>query len=182
MPRLRADDAVLLVIDMQERLQPQIHGDARLRQRAAALAAGMRLLDVPVVVTEQYPKGLGRTVPELQEAATAAGGPLEKTSFACGDDPGVRARLDALGRRTVLLAGVEAHICVLQTALGLQEAGYRVQVVEDAVGSRSAEDKATGLARLRMSGVEPSTVEMALFEVMGGSRHPRFKDVQALIK
>lgn len=182
MPRLRAEDAVLLLVDMQERLQPAIHGDARLRAKAAALAEGARLLEVPIVVTEQYPKGLGPTVPELQGAVKAAGGALEKTSFACTDDAGVRARLEALGRRTVLLAGVEAHICVLQTAMALQAAGYRVQVVEDAVGSRSPDDKAAGLARLRMEGVEPSTVEMALFEMMGGSRHPRFKDVQALIR
>lgn len=182
MPRIRADDTVLLLVDMQERLQPLIHDDARLRQRAAALAEGCRLLDVPIVVTEQYPKGLGRTVPELRGAVEAAGGALEKTSFSCPQDEGVRARLESLGRRTVLLAGVEAHICVMQTALDLHDAGWRVQVVENAVGSRAPENKAAGLARLRMSRVEPSTVEMALFELMGGSRHPRFKDVQALIK
>lgn len=182
MPRLRPDDAALLVIDMQERLQPLIHDDARLRRKAAALAEGCRLLGVPLVVTEQYPKGLGPTVPELRGAAKAAGGALEKTSFSCLDDPGARARLDALGRRTVLVAGVEAHVCVLQTALDLRDAGWRVQVVEDAVGSRAPEDKAAGLARLRMSGVEPSTVETALFELMGSSRHPRFKEVQALVK
>ena len=182
MARVRADDAFLLVVDMQERLQPLMHDDARLRRKAAALAEGCRLLEVPIVLTEQYPKGLGRTVPELRGAVEAAGGALEKTDFSCAADAGVRARLDALGRRTVLLAGVEAHVCVLQTALDLREAGWRVQVVEDAVGSRSPDDKAAGLARLRMSGVESSTVEMALFELMGGSRHPRFKDVQALVK
>ena len=181
-PRIRPDDALVLLVDVQERLQPHMHDDARMRRRAAALAEGARLLGVPLVVTEQYPRGLGRTVPELQEAAKAAGGALEKTSFSCAADPGVRARLDALGRRTVLLAGVEAHVCVLQTALDLQDAGWRVLVVEDAVGSRSPDDKAAALARLRMSGVEPATVEMALFELMGDSRHPRFRDVQALVK
>lgn len=182
MPRIRADDAVLLLVDMQERLQPQIADDARLRRKAAALCAGLQALGVPVVVTEQYPKGLGATVPELAEAVKAAGGALAKTSFSCLADAGVRARLETLGRSTVLVAGVEAHICVLQTALDLQETGRRVLVVEDAVGSRHADDKAAGLARLRLAGVEPTTVEMALFEIMGDSRHPRFKDVQALVK
>ena len=161
---------------------PSIHDDLRLRRRAATLAEGARLLDVPFLFTEQYPKGLGRTVPELQGAVDAAGGALEKTCFSCMDDAGVRARLEALGRRTVLLAGVEAHVCVLQTALDLQEAGYRALVVEDAVGSRSPEDRAVGLVRLRLSGVEPATVEMALFELMRGKEHPRFRDVQALVK
>ena len=182
MPRIRADDTVLLLVDMQERLLPAMHDDAGLRRRAAALAEGARLLDVPLVATEQYPKGLGRTVPELRAAVEAAGGALEKTTFSCLDDAGVRARLDALGRRAVLLAGVEAHVCVLQTALDLKDAGWRVLVAEDATGSRAPAQKEVGLARLRAAGVEPSTVEMALFELLRDSRHPRFRDVQALVK
>ncbi|MFA5861426.1 MAG: isochorismatase family protein, partial [Candidatus Thermoplasmatota archaeon] len=83
MPRLRSDNTVLLVVDMQEKLQPLIHDDAAIRARAAALAEGCRLLDVPVIVTEQYPKGLGHTVPELQGALKTAGGALEKTAFSC---------------------------------------------------------------------------------------------------
>lgn len=173
---------MLLVIDMQERLQPLIHDDARLRAKAATLAKGCDLLDVPVLVTEQYPKGLGPTVPELAPALVAAGGAMEKTEFSCAANGAVRARLDAMGRRDVLLAGVEAHICVTQTALDLVERGYRVHVVEDAVGSRSPADRELGLARMRRHGAEGVGVEMVLFELMGGSRHPRFKDVQALVK
>jgi nicotinamidase-related amidase len=181
--RLRPDDTMLLVVDMQEKLQPLIADDARLRKNAAALAEGARLLDVPLVVTEQYPKGLGRTVPELRGAVQAAGGhALEKTAFSCPADPMVRARLEALHRSHVLLAGVEAHICVLQTALDLAESGYKVHVVEDAVGSRTRENKEAGLARMLRHGVEPSTVEMALFELMGDAKHPAFRDVQRLIK
>ena len=182
MPRLRPDDTLLLVVDMQERLQPLIHDDAQVRARAAALAEGCRILGVPVVVTEQYPKGLGRTVPELRPALDAAGGALEKTAFSCADDPAVRARLDALGRNNVLLAGVETHICVLQTALDLVAGGRAAHVVEDAVGSRAPANKQAGLERMKRNGVEPSTVEMALFELMRDSRHPAFKRVQALIR
>jgi nicotinamidase-related amidase len=182
MTRLRADDALLLLVDMQEKLQPLIADDARLRSRAAALAEGCRLLGVPVVVTEQYPKGLGATVRELDGALKAAGGAVAKTSFSCASDASVRAAIEATGRRSVLLAGVEAHICVLQTALDLMDRGYAVHVVEDAVGSRAPTDKEAGLARLRKNGAEPSTVEMALFELMGDAKHPRFREVQALIK
>jgi nicotinamidase-related amidase len=173
---------MLLVVDMQEKLQPLIHDDKRLRAKAAALAEGARLLDVPVVVTEQYPKGLGRTVPELHDAVKRAGGALEKTSFSCATDPAVRARIESLHREDVLLAGVEAHICVMQTALDLLERGYRVHVVQDAVGSREPANKDAALAKLARHGAEPSTVEMALFELMGDSKHPQFKAVQALIK
>lgn len=182
MPRLRVDNTVLLVVDMQEKLQPLIHEDAKLRAKAAALAEGCRLLGVPVVVTEQYPKGLGHTVPELHAALKTAGGALEKTAFSCPADAGVRARLESLHRPNVLLAGVEAHICVLQTALDLGESGYAVHLVEDAVGSRTLQNKEAGVARARKHGAEPSTVEMALFELMGHSKHPAFRDVQALIK
>lgn len=182
MPRLAPESTLLLVIDMQERLQPLIHDDASVRRKAAALAKGCALLGVPVYVTEQYPKGLGHTVAELAPAVEAAGGVLEKTSFSCARDESIAARIQAAGRPDVLIAGVEAHICVLQTALDLLEAGYRVHVVEDAVGSRAVRDRDAGLARARRHGAEPSTVEMALFELMGGARHPRFKDVQALVK
>lgn len=182
MPRLRPENTLLLVIDVQERLAPLIADDARVRAKAAALAEGCRLLDVPLVVTEQYPKGLGRTVAHLQSAVEAAGGVLEKTAFSCAADEAIRARIEAAGRPNVLLAGIEAHICVLQTALDLLESGHDVYVVEDAVGARERVDKEAGLARARRAGATPATVEMALFELMGHSRHARFKDVQALIK
>jgi nicotinamidase-related amidase len=179
---LRPDNALLLLVDMQEKLQPLIHDDAKLRARAAALAEGCRLLGVPIVVTEQYPKGLGPTVPELRGAVKAAGGALEKTAFSCSADPAVRARLESLRRPHVLLAGVEAHICVLQTALDLAASGARVHLVEDAVGSRSPLDREAGIERALRHGAEPSTVEMALFELMGDAKHPAFRQVQALIK
>lgn len=182
MGRLRAEDSLLLVIDMQERLQPLIHDDARVRAKAAALAAGCDLLDVPVLVTEQYPKGLGRTVAELEPAVAAAGAPMEKTEFSCAANDAVRSRIEAMRRPDILLAGIEAHICVMQTALDLLERGYRVLVVEDAVGSRAATDRDVGLSRMRRHGAEGVSVEMVLFELMGGSRHPSFKDVQALVK
>lgn len=182
MPRLHPDNTLVMVIDMQERLQPLIDGDARVRRKAAALAEGARLLGVPVMVTEQYPKGLGATVPELRGAVEAAGGVLEKTSFSCARDPSIAARIQAAGRPNVVLAGIEAHICVLQTALDLLEGGWTVYLAEDAVGSRAAQDRETGIARARRHGAEPANVEMVLFELMGGKEHAQFKAVQALVK
>ncbi|HET6405726.1 MAG TPA: hydrolase [Candidatus Thermoplasmatota archaeon] len=182
MPRLRPDNTLVMVIDMQERLQPLIADDARVRKQAAALAEGARLLGVPVFVTEQYPKGLGHTVPELRSAVDAAGGVYEKSSFSCAADESIAARITAAARPNVVLAGVEAHICVLQTALDLTEAGYSVFLAEDAVGSRTKENKEIGIARARRHGAEPANVEMVLFELMGTKEHPQFKAVQALIK
>lgn len=182
MPRLAPENTLVMVIDMQERLQPLIHDDARVRRNAATLAEGARLLGVPVFVTEQYPKGLGRTVPELRAAVDAAGGVLEKTSFSCAADPMIGARIQASGRPNVVLAGVEAHICVLQTALDLLEGGWSVFLAEDAVGSRAPQGKEAGIARARRHGAEPANVEMVLFELLGGKEHPQFKAVQALVK
>ena len=182
MPRLTPESTLVLVIDMQERLQPLIHDDARVRRQAAALAAGARLLGVPVLLTEQYPKGLGHTVPELRFAVEAAGGVHEKVAFSCVEDESIRARIVAAGRPNVVLAGVEAHICVLQTALDLLEGGVSVYVAEDAVGSRTPENKESGIARARRHGAEPANVEMVLFELMRTKEHPQFKAVQQLIK
>lgn len=182
MPRLTPESTLLLVIDMQERLQPLIHDDARVRRQAAALAEGARLLGVPVLITEQYPKGLGRTVPELRAAVDAAGGVHEKTAFSCGADDSIAARITASGRPNVVLAGVEAHICVLQTALDLLDGGFRVYLAEDAIGSRDPANRESGIARARRYGAEPANTEMVLFELMATKEHPQFKAVQQLIK
>lgn len=182
MARLTPETTLLLVIDMQERLQPLIADDANVRKQAAALAEGARLLGVPVFVTEQYPKGLGATVPELRAAVEASGGVLEKTAFSCGADESIAARITAAARPNIVLAGVEAHICVLQTALDLTDAGFSVFLAEDAIGSRSLANKESGIARARRHGAEPANVEMVLFELMRGKDHPQFKAVQQLIK
>jgi nicotinamidase-related amidase len=182
MPRLTPDNTLVVIIDMQERLQPFIADDARVRKQAAALAEGARLLGVPVFVTEQYPKGLGHTVPELRGAVDASGGVLEKTAFSCAQDASIAARITSTGRPNVVLAGVEAHICVLQSALDMLDAGYSVYLAEDAMGSRSPENKASGIARACRHGAEPANVEMVLFELMGTKEHPQFKLVQQLIK
>ena len=182
MSRLRPDNTLLLLIDMQERLQPLIHDDAALRGKAAALAEGARLLGVSYFVTEQYPKGLGHTIPELTAALGHTGGALEKTTFSCAQDPSIAARIQASGRSDIVLAGIESHICVQQTALDLLEAGYAVHLAEDAIGSRTSANREVGISRMRKNGAQPGSVESILFELMGTKEHPQFKAVQALIK
>jgi nicotinamidase-related amidase len=141
-----------------------------------------RRLGVPLLVTEQYPRGIGPTVPELAALATPAE-TVEKIDFACTAEPTVRDRLGLLApRRQAVLCGIEAHVCVLQSALGLAAAGWSVTVVEDAVSSRRAADRDAGLRRLAAAGVTVATVEMVMFEWLGRAGTDAFRDLLKLIK
>lgn len=170
--------STLLLVDVQQRLLPAIADGAAVIERCAVLARAARLLDVPVVATEQYPRGLGATVPEL---AGFAGTTLAKLAFDAAAEPALAATLDP-ARRTIVVAGCEAHVCVLQTAIGLHQRGWHVAVAADAVGSRRPSDRETGLARMARAGVEIITVEMAVFEWLGRGDHPRFREVHRLIR
>ncbi|HYC01994.1 MAG TPA: isochorismatase family protein [Azospirillaceae bacterium] len=175
---LSAADCALVLVDFQARLLPAIDHGAWVLSRALMLAKAARLLDVPALLTEQNPAGLGRTEPRLAAEVPVL---VEKMSF---DSCRAPAFLEALprGRNTVLVAGLEAHVCVLQTVLGLKAAGRRPVLVADAVGSRHAADKEAALARLRFHGVEVVTADMAVFEWLGDCTHPAFKAALALIR
>jgi nicotinamidase-related amidase len=170
--------SVLLIVDLQARLMPAIADGAAVVARALFLAHTAELLGVPVLVTEQNPAGLGRTVPEL---AAYAANPVEKRHFNACDAPAFTGRLPA-DRQTYIVAGAEAHVCVLQTALGLIERGKRVCIAADAVGSRRPSDREAGLRRLAAHGALIVTSEMAAFEWLGHADDPAFKAVMALIK
>ncbi|SHK05554.1 Nicotinamidase-related amidase [Pseudonocardia thermophila] len=170
--------AALLLIDLQQRLVPAIHGGADVVANAVRLAEAARLLDVPCCATEQYPQGLGPTVPELAEHPQLV---LSKTAFAATADPGFATLLPPRTSE-IVVAGAEAHVCVLQTVVGLVAARHRVVVVADAVGSRKPADMALALERMQRHGVEVVSTEMVLFEWLRDSAHPRFRDVQRLIK
>ncbi|MFP5020714.1 isochorismatase family protein [Pseudonocardia phyllosphaerae] len=170
---MTADDAVLLLIDFQQRLVPAMHDGDTAVTRAARLAEAATLLEVPVLATEQVPDKLGPTVEQL------AGFPhlvTPKTRFTA--DAGVLPP----GRREIVVAGVEAHVCVLQTVLELLGGDRRVLVVADAVASRSDDDKDVALARARAAGAEVVTSEMVLFEWVRDATHPQFRAVQKLLK
>jgi nicotinamidase-related amidase len=179
---LKVETSCLLVVDIQEKFVPIIHEYDRVVERARVMLEGAGLLGVPVIVSEQYPKGLGKTVPDLVEAFPEKAEVHDKTAFGCLGDGAIRERVESLGRKQVIVCGIETHICVNQTVHQLLEAGFEVHLIEDALGSRAPENREIGLAKMRASGAISSCAEMALFELMGGAKHPNFKEVQALIK
>ncbi len=180
--KLEADKAVLVVIDIQERLVTAMPQDVytRMRETVAMLVNGAGLLGIPVVTTEQYPQGIGHTVPELAEACK--GTVVEKVSFGCCGEPDFMAALKKLGRTQVILTGMETHVCVYQTALGLLEDGYHVHLVRDAICSRSKADFQVGVANAAQAGAVVTTAETALFQMMQTSTHAQFRAVSKLIK
>ena len=175
---LTTENAVLLLIDLQQRLVPAITDGDTMVARSVRLAEAAQLLGVPVRATEQYPAGLGPTVAALAAYPQET---LAKTTFSAAGDPGFAALLPA-GTREVVIAGCEAHVCVLQTALDLLDSGYRAVVAADAVGSRDPADAEAGIARARHHGAEIVTSEMVLFEWLRDASHPRFRDVQKLLR
>jgi nicotinamidase-related amidase len=173
--------SALLVVDVQERFRTVIADFERMLAGCVRLARAFRLLGLPVLATEQYPKGLGRTVPELREAIGAESFP-EKTTFSSCGAAGVLDGLAAAGSRSVLACGIEARVCVAQSVHDLIAAGLAVHVAADAVSSRRPEDRDVALERLARAGAVITTAEMAAFELLVDARHPRFKEVQALFK
>ncbi|MBX7056286.1 MAG: isochorismatase family protein [Pyrinomonadaceae bacterium] len=179
---LEAHSTALVVVDIQEAFRDPIPDSLSVIERAVIAVRGFQMLGVPVIVTEQYPRGLGRTVEEILLSLADEVSVIEKSSFsACGSSAFVE-RLRADGVETVVLCGVEAHVCVSQTAHDLLADGIAVHLLLDAVSSRNETDKRAGLKKMFGSGVVSSSVEMALFELLRDSRHPHFKEVQALIK
>ena len=173
-----ASRSALLVIDLQQRLMPAIADGETTVNNALVLARAARLLQVPVIGTEQYPQGLGSSLPEVAALLDLT---VSKLDFDASADPALLAALP-VAREQLLVTGCEAHVCVLQTVLGLVERGYQPRVVIDAVGSRRPASKAAALERMRAAGVPLLTAEMVVFEWMRSSRHPRFKELLALIK
>jgi nicotinamidase-related amidase len=180
--KLDADKAVLVVIDIQERLVPAMPQDVyrRLLDTVTLLTSGAELLGIPVVTTEQYPKGIGHTVPELADACKGA--VVEKVSFGCCGEPNFQEVLKKTGRSQVIVTGMEAHVCVYQTVLGLLEDGYRVHLVRDAICSRSKIDFLAALANAAQAGAIVTTAETVLFQMLRESTHAQFRAVSKLIK
>ena len=175
----------LLLIDAQERLLPAMeHGGGAVEARCAILLEAAKRLGVPVTVSEQYPKGLGHTVPGL--AREIGNAPVfEKQAFSCWRDPAIKAHLidhHEAGRPLALLAGVEAHVCVLQTAIDLAAAGFGVFVAADATASRAASSAALAHARMRQNSIAVIDTEMAVFELLGQAGTADFKALSALVR
>lgn len=174
----------LLIIDMQERLVPAVHEGARVVQKCATLLSAADLLGVPALISEQYPQGLGPTVTQVAERAGTAQ-IVEKIHFSCSDDETLRAGLTISrddGRATVVIAGVEAHVCVAQTAMKLVHEDFRVIVVADAISSRRVESKGYAMERMGQAGIEFVDTEMVVFEWLNKAGTPEFKSLLAMIK
>lgn len=181
------DDLVLLVIDIQDRLAAAMDRREEVVRAAARLVKLAGIVGAPVVVTRQYPQGLGDTAAELGAViADAAAGPgvtvVDKTAFCACGEPAFLEAMEATGRRQVAIAGMETHICVTQTALALACAGWRVHVVEDACCSRADRDHDSALARLRHAGVTVTTSESLMYEAVGRAGTDEFKRLLAVVK
>lgn len=168
-----AQDSILLIIDPQQRLIPAIHEASAVLHRCTQLANAARDLAIPVIGTEQNPAGLGPNVAELRALCDAT---LPKFHFNAAAEPGLLARLPP-GRATLVVAGCEAHVCVLQTVIGLLESGRPVKLVLDAVGARRPHDRDAALARAQRLGADIVTTEMVIFEWLRSSQHPVFKKI-----
>ena len=179
--RIRRATAALVVVDIQERLLPAIFEKERVVENALRLIQGATALQVPVLVTEQYRKGIGPTVPEVA-AAVPGFAPMEKLAFsACGAEGFVEA-LKTRDRQDIILCGIEAHVCVCQTCLDLVDRGFRVFVAADAISSRTSDNHQWALGRMREAGAAIVSTEMILFELLERAGTDEFRQILALVK
>jgi nicotinamidase-related amidase len=179
--KLVAGRTVLVIIDIQTKLWNVMHEKSALLENAQKIVKAMRVLSVPVILTEQNPQGLGPTVPELMRCMPEVK-PLPKFCFNCCQDSGFQHELNRLNRKQVLICGIESHICVHQTVLELISMGYEVQVVADIVSSRVLANKEAALARMQSEGAKLTVTEMAIFELLGTAESPLFKEILKVIK
>jgi len=183
--KCNASLSLLAVVDIQQRLGEAMPGKVlnRVLQNAALMARTADMLGIPVVVTEQYPEGLGTTHPLVAVSLPEGVHPVSKTTFSCLGNAEFRAAIEAReDRRQIVLVGMEAHICILQTALDLVAGGHEVFVVEDAICSRRLENYQNALDRMHRTGVNVVSAESVVFEWLGDSRHPHFKQVQSFLR
>ncbi len=178
---LELKNTTLVVVDVQGKLANLMYKHKTLLAQTAKMVAGAKALNLPICWTEQNPSRLGGTAPEIASLLKEEQ-PIEKMAFSCFQNPNFKKKLETTACKQVLLIGIEAHICVYQTALELQQAGYEVHLVTDAVSSRTRKNKELALRRLEAEGVKLSSVEMALFELLKIAQGDAFKEVLQIIK
>lgn len=179
---LQPEHSLLLVIDMQEKLIQALHDGNRIVAGIQMLMQGANLLRVPILSTTQNAEKLGGLDPAVKAQLPVLQPPYDKKAFSCMGLPPFASKLQRLGRRQILVCGVEAHICVCQTALDLVNLGYQVHVVEEAVSARTEANQRIGLEKMRASGVLPCSVEGALYEWLGEAGAPEFREILKLVK
>jgi hypothetical protein len=178
---IKAEQSSLLIVDVQQGLAPVMSEPRRVYRGCSLLMRAAARLGLPMVISEQYPKGLGHTAGELLDLAPE-GAVMEKLHFSCAADAAILERFRGFGRNRVVIAGIESHVCVLQSALGFKAEGFEPVVVADACASRTEFSYQTAMARMAANGIEIATVEMVLFEWLHRAGTPEFKELSALIK
>ena len=178
---LESNNTVLIVIDVQDKLSRVMHEKQSLFENLQKLIKGAQILGIPIILTEQNPDGLGLTVPEVAHLFPNIQ-PIPKLSFSCCGDERFMEELKARNRRQVLVAGIEAHVCVYQTAIDLLSLGYEVQVVTDTVSSRTVENKEIGLEKMKSEGAGLTSTETALFELLKVAEGAKFKEILRIVK
>ena len=188
---IRKEDAVLVAIDFQVKLMANMDGKEKVEDTICRLIRGLRLFEIPILVTQQYTKGIGPTTPDVTAALTeklsdniteTSFSLFEKNTFSAMREPAFAKALRETGKTTVILTGMETHICVLQTALDLVEAGYKVFGIVDCMASRTQENKELAQIRMTQAGVVVTSYEAALFELANDSGNPNFKKIAAIVK
>ena len=178
---LKLENTILIVIDVQKKLTRAMYEKEKLIENLQKLVKGAQILGIPIILTEQNPKGLGLTVPEVASLLPDIK-PITKFSFSCCDVEFFSKELKASRRKQVLLTGIETHVCIYQTALDLLSAGYEVQIVADCVSSRTLENKQIALQRMTNEGAKITSAEMALFELLRVAEGEKFKELLKIVK
>jgi nicotinamidase-related amidase len=180
--RIRREDCICITVDIQKKLVPVMHDPLELLKQCTKLLKGMRVLGIPVVVIEQYPKGLGRTVEPIAELLGEQQKYIEKRVFSIAAEPEVQEILRKTEKNTLILLGIETHVCILQSVLDLQQQGYQCVLAVDALSSRKVLDRDVAIERMRRAGAILTTTESLLFELLESSSKPEFKEISKLVK
>ena len=179
--RILKENTVGLIIDIQERLFPVMYEKEKLQETTKILIDGLQKLEIPLLLTQQYSKGLGETIPEIKSKITSFE-PIEKRAFSCCDEPSLTQKLSELKAKNIIICGIEAHVCVLQTAVDLKDAGFKPIVVMDCVSSRKVENIELAKERFRFEGILMASMESILFELTRSSATSEFKAISKLVK
>ena len=179
--RIKAQDALFCLVDVQERLFPHIENKDELEKNLITLVKGLKVLDIPFIVNEQYKKGIGETIPSLRELVDEYPH-FEKTTFSCYKNEETIDAINEMNKKVVIVAGIETHVCVLQTCIDLLEGGFEVVLVTDCCTSRKQNDTDMAITRLVQAGVIPTTYESLLFELTLNAKNPCFKEISSLVK
>ncbi len=179
---LQRNECLLLCIDYQKKLLAKIDKAETITKNAIIMIRAAKVLGIPIIVTEQYPKGLGRTVKDIVEALGREYKPIEKNCFNCFGSPEFTTKLESTGHRCLLVMGIESHVCVIQTVLEALKRKYEVHLLEDTISSRTSENRRIAMDRMVREGAIPSSVEMTIYEILKTSESPEFKRILEFVK